>query len=151
MRIFPRPHLASIFEPLVLVAEMYLVWIACIVVCFLFFKVGLPCTAGRVGVKILTLASNASGFLNYFQRVKGSEARWNSSRSLGPPNAPPVTAIAMPNKASKERERNRSRKVMRPPFHLQWQFQIGFFQYVRFARKLGDPIARPPPSCHQCL
>jgi len=35
---------------------------------FLFFKVesDLPCTAGRVGVKVLALASNASGFLNYF-------------------------------------------------------------------------------------
>ena len=33
---------------------------------FLFFKVGLPCTAGRVGVKICTPIGNASGFLNYF-------------------------------------------------------------------------------------
>jgi hypothetical protein len=35
---------------------------------FLFFKVelGLPCSAGRVGGKMLTLASNASGFFFSF-------------------------------------------------------------------------------------
>ena len=48
-------------------------------------------------------------------RFKGSEALTRISRSLGPPNAPLVTAMAKPNKATRARARKKSR-IMPPPF-----------------------------------
>ncbi len=83
---------------------------------FLLFKVGTCWQSPPSIVSLLTLASNASGFVIYFWRLKGSLARILISRSDGPPNAPLVTAMAMPSKATRARARKKSDAFMPRPF-----------------------------------
>jgi hypothetical protein len=64
-------------------------------------------------LKICTAVGNASGFVIYFWRFKGSLARTRVSMSLGPPKAPLVTAMARARQSTRARARNRLDSFMR--------------------------------------
>jgi hypothetical protein len=99
------------------------------VVIFYFLRLNQVCHAplAASGLNLCALAGNASGFLIYFRRFKGSDARTRISMSLGPPNFPLVIAMARPSKASKARKRKRLRIM--PLFGLVWLSERHYFRH----------------------